>query len=149
MEKKKKFKMPGSYVLIFYILVFVWLLTFIIPSGTYENVVDAVSGKEVMDPNSFHYIVDDEPVSFMDFLLSIPNGMTENNKTIFLVVLSGGAFGVILATGARPSGSKNGREFSSGRTYYWTDDVDGRRPFGGRKCKCSVCATWTVGSTKT
>lgn len=62
MEKKKKFKMPGSYVLIFYILVFVWLLTFIIPSGTYENVVDAVSGKEVMDPNSFHYIVDDEPV---------------------------------------------------------------------------------------
>ena len=100
MEKKKKFKMPGSYVLIFYILVFVWLLTFIIPSGTYENVVDAVSGKEVMDPNSFHYIVDDEPVSFMDFLLSIPNGMTENNKTIFLVVLAGGAFGVILATGA-------------------------------------------------
>ena len=101
MEKKakKKFKMPGSYVLIFYILVVVWLLTFIIPAGTYENRVDPVTGEEELDPNSFHF-VEGETVTPMDFLLSIPNGMTDNNTTIFLVILMGGSFGLILATGA-------------------------------------------------
>ncbi len=92
--------MPGSYVLIFFILVFATLLTYIVPAGEYSEIEDPLTGKMVVDPNGFHYLEEDASVGPMDFLLSIPNGMTQNNKTIFLVILMGGAFGVIISTGA-------------------------------------------------
>ena len=89
-----------------------------------------------------------------DFLLSIPNGMTENNKTIFLVVLSGGAFGVIFSNQRNLTGrldrlvrKMGGNSLAVVPIIELMMSMVGG--LGGRKCKCSVCATWTVGSTKT
>ena len=57
----KQFKLPDTMVIIFIIMIFVALLTYIIPAGTYDTIIDA-AGEEVVDPNSFHYISRSESV---------------------------------------------------------------------------------------
>ena len=53
---KKKFKMPHGWLIIILILIFCCFLTYIIPSGQYVRSVDEVTGRSIVDPNSFEYV---------------------------------------------------------------------------------------------
>ena len=60
---KDRFVMPDTYVIIFFIVFFSWILTFIIPAGKYtteEQTYDAGSGntitRTVLEPDSFRYM---------------------------------------------------------------------------------------------
>ena len=61
-------------------MIFVALLTYIIPSGTYDTVIDA-AGEAVVDPNSFHYIAL-SPVSILHFCKAPLNGLKKQSSTI-------------------------------------------------------------------
>ncbi|PAB59104.1 YfcC family protein [Anaeromicrobium sediminis] len=98
-KNKKKFKIPNTYTLIMLFVIIAVLLTYIIPAGQYEMVKDDVTGKTLIDPNSFHF-VEKNPVGIMGFLLSITNGMTGAASIIFLVFLVGGYFQIVNDTGA-------------------------------------------------
>ncbi|MBQ2217555.1 MAG: C4-dicarboxylate ABC transporter permease, partial [Firmicutes bacterium] len=56
LEKKKKFSLPSTPVLLFLIIVVVMIMTYVIPAGTYDRVLDEASGRTVVDPNSFQYV---------------------------------------------------------------------------------------------
>lgn len=99
MPNKKKFQIPNTYTLIMLFVMIAAALTYIIPAGQYEMVKDAVTGKTLIDPSSFHYVAK-TPVGIMGFLLSITNGMSGAAGIIFLVFLVGGYFQVINDTGA-------------------------------------------------
>ena len=98
-NKKKKFKVPNTYTLIFMFVIIAAILTYIIPAGEYTFVADETTGRNLIDPNSFQFI-DNTPVGIMDFLLSITEGMIGAASIIFLVFLVGGYFQVINDTGA-------------------------------------------------
>ena len=55
MEKKKRFKMPHAYVIIFIMTVITAILANIIPAGTFDRVEDA-SGNSVVVADSFHHV---------------------------------------------------------------------------------------------
>ena len=57
MEKKKRFKMPHAYVIIFIMTVITAILANIIPAGTFNRVEDA-SGNSVVVADSFHQLHD-------------------------------------------------------------------------------------------
>lgn len=63
-EKTKKnsfiegLKNPNSYVIILSLILVCMILTWIVPSGSYERVQDPASGRTVIDPQSFHYVED-------------------------------------------------------------------------------------------
>ena len=63
--KKKKFEMPHTFVIIFCVVIFAAVLTLFIPLGKYDTkqisyMQDGVEKtREVIDPDSFEYVVDD------------------------------------------------------------------------------------------
>lgn len=97
-KKKFKLKVPHVYSLLLMLILICAILTYIIPAGTYD-MMTMEDGRNVVDPTTFHYI-DKTPVGLMSFLTSIFQGMLNAAEIIFLIFICGGAFGVIMKTGA-------------------------------------------------
>ena len=68
-ERLNAFKVPHTYVIIFYIVLAVSALTYLIPAGSFDRAKDPVSGKTVILVESFHY-VDPNPATFVDIMSS-------------------------------------------------------------------------------
>lgn len=102
-NKKKKFKVPHTYVILFSVILIMAILTYIIPAGEYDRVKDEVSGKTVVVPTSFHS-VEQNPIKFFDLFQSVPKGMKAASSIIFFIFIVGGAFQMITATGAIEAG---------------------------------------------
>ncbi len=105
--KKKRgftnFKVPHVYVIIFCILILAFISTLIVPSGEYQYVTDANSGRSVVDPNSFANI--DKPAfDPMTLLRSVPAGMNAAVDVIMMVVLILASFEIVNGTGALTAG---------------------------------------------
>jgi uncharacterized ion transporter superfamily protein YfcC len=99
LEKKKKFSLPSTPVLLFLIIVVVMILTYIIPAGTYDRVLDEASGRTVVDPNSFQY-VEQSPVNPWHMFVSIPDAFVAVGNIIFLI-----AFGFFWVYSVMQSGA--------------------------------------------
>ncbi len=107
-EKKKIFKVPHTYVIIFTIIIIAFIGTYIIPAGEYERVEDPNTGRMVVDAESFEYL-DPNPVPFFSFsedhlFTAIFNGMEAASSIIFFILIVGGAFAMIQGTGAVDAG---------------------------------------------
>ena len=125
----KKIKMPDTFVIIFFVVIFSSLLTYIVPVGkfemqevTYVTNTGAEKTRNVPVPGSFSYELDDkgnelkkgikifEPGGEVGVTNYIFEGLASGDKwgtavgiVAFLLVV-GGAFGIILKTGAVESG---------------------------------------------
>lgn len=91
-------KFPNAYVLIFGIIIACALLTYIIPAGVFDRVIDPNTGKTVVDPTTFKY-VERNPATLFNILKSIPLGMKEAASIIFFVFIVAGSFEVLSSTG--------------------------------------------------
>lgn len=100
-KKKKKFKVPHTYVILVAAILLVAVLTYIIPAGEYDRV--DVDGRSVVDVSSYH-AVEANPTGFFDFFKAIPEGMNDACSIIFLIFILGGCFNIIMATGAIEKG---------------------------------------------
>lgn len=129
-EKKKKFQMPHTYIIIFGVILFAAILTMFIPLGKYETkeITYTMNGEEktrtVLDPDSFEYVLDEngnkvtkvaplfgtEDFGGQGILNYVFEGMTTGNKNgtavgiIAFILVVGGSFGIVLRTGAVESG---------------------------------------------
>lgn len=95
-----KFKKPiniNAFVLLFSVIVIAAILTYVIPAGEYDRVEK--DGRTLVTPGSFHF-VDSSPAGFFDIFRSIHTGMVNGAGIIFFVLIVGGAFGILKATGA-------------------------------------------------
>ncbi len=101
MDIKKQHENSGrninAFVLIFFVIVISTILTYILPAGEYERIEQ--DGRTVVVPDSFH-LTESSPVGFFNIFTSIHTGMVEGAGIIFFVLLIGGAFGILKATGA-------------------------------------------------
>ncbi|MEK5333767.1 YfcC family protein [Lysinibacillus sp. FSL W8-0992] len=92
----KKSRTINVYVLLLIVLLVATVFTHIIPAGEYARI--DFNGREIVDSDSFKY-VDKSPASFFDFFKAIHSGMVSAADIIFFVLIIGGAFGVLTATG--------------------------------------------------
>lgn len=96
-EKKKwQFKAPNVFTLLLGIILVCAIMTYIIPAGQYEMVVNA-SGRKVADPESFQFI-ERTPIGILAAAAAPFNGLIKAGSIVFLVFICGGAFGVIMDT---------------------------------------------------
>ncbi|MGE6258349.1 YfcC family protein [Heyndrickxia sporothermodurans] len=95
--KDKKARNINAFVLIFFVIIISAILTYIVPAGEFDRVEK--DGRTVVVPNSFH-LTDSSPVGFFSIFTSIHSGMIQGAGIIFFVILVGGAFGILKATGA-------------------------------------------------
>lgn len=97
-EKKKSFKMPHTFVIILFIVVFATILTWFVPAGEFQRVKNDL-GISVVNPDSFTY-TENSPVSILSIPKQVIAGFVKSVDLFFLILLSGGAFNVIVSSGA-------------------------------------------------
>jgi uncharacterized ion transporter superfamily protein YfcC len=97
-QKKRGFKVPHVYVIIFVLIVLVAIGTYFIPAGTYERYIEPETGRTLVDPDSFRY-VESSPVSIFGVFRAIPLGMEKAAPIVFFILIVGGAFQMIQNTG--------------------------------------------------
>lgn len=94
---------PNAFVIILSVVLFAWILTFIIPQGTYQREIDTVAERTIVVPNS--YVQKEAPhLSAFDMLLAIPKGIAGRADLIVLILLLGGCVFLIEKTGALNQG---------------------------------------------
>ena len=98
-NKKFKLKVPNTYVLLLYIIIFAAILTYMLPAGVYDTYNDTVTGKTLVLPETFHFI-ENTPVNFFNAIMSITKGLKKGASIIFSIFLISGAFKIVNETGA-------------------------------------------------
>ena len=96
--KQKKVWAPDTFVLLFILMLAITILTWIIPAGQYDTIVDE-AGRSIVDATSFHYI-DRTPVGIAGFLKAIYQGCQNSAGIIFMILLLGAYASIINTTGA-------------------------------------------------
>ena len=74
-------------------------MTYIVPAGEYSRAVNEATGRQAVVADSFQFI-EQSPVSIGSVLLSFQRGVTAAGTIVAFLLLIGGAFGVVNATGA-------------------------------------------------
>ncbi len=98
-SNQPRFKVPNTLVLLFGMIVVAYLLTLVLPQGSYERVVNDHDREQVV-PGSYQAVEGASRLAPTAILTSIPHGFEAAAEIIFFVFLIGGAFGVFRATGA-------------------------------------------------
>lgn len=96
--EKKQFKLPHIFVILFTIVLVCTILTWIIPAGNFDRVVND-SGREVVVPGTWHR-VDQTPVGLMGFLTAFFNGMVNASEIMIFVFIAFAATGFVIKSGA-------------------------------------------------
>ncbi|MGD1948014.1 MAG: YfcC family protein [Croceivirga sp.] len=96
-------KFPNAFVIILFVILFAWVLTYVIPKGNYSRELDQTTERTVVVPDSFEY-EETTNLSPFDMLLAIPKGIAGRADLIVLVLLLGGSFFIIEKTGALNQG---------------------------------------------
>lgn len=99
-EKKAKEQwVPHTYLIIFGLLIIAAILTWIIPAGVYNRVLDPATGRQMIQPTTFHFIPSTS-VGLFDFFMAIQKGMVNAANIMVFIFIVGGTFGIFNATGA-------------------------------------------------
>jgi uncharacterized ion transporter superfamily protein YfcC len=96
-------KFPNAIVIILLVILVAWVLTFIIPQGSYNRIVDKTTEITIVVPNSYQ-VQDSSPLSVFDLMLAIPKGIAGRADLVVLILLLGGCFYLIEKTGALSQG---------------------------------------------
>ncbi|MBS4535771.1 YfcC family protein [Clostridium sp. D2Q-14] len=99
----KKFRLPHTYALLFFIIIFAAILTYVVPAGEFDREEDPDTERIFVVPESFHK-VESNPVGPFDLFKAIPQGMESAGYIIFFVLMIGGSFGILQSTGAIDAG---------------------------------------------
>ncbi len=97
LRKKRKREMPNTMVILVGCMAVMALLTYLLPAGAYDRVVNE-AGSTVIDPSSYHHITR-TPVSLMGFLRSIPTAFEDTAQIIAMTFFSSGAIMILRKIG--------------------------------------------------
>lgn len=123
-EKTLSSRFPSAYSILFLLIVFVAALTWVIPAGQYERVLNAEVGREVAVPGTYQ-VVAAQQQGFLDVMLAPtagfynPDSYAANAVDVALFVLFlGGFLGVMNATGAIDTGIRSAMRRMAGRELW-------------------------------
>lgn len=94
---------PNAYVIIFILIILATIATWIIPAGQYDRVQDPISGRTVVDSESFTKL-ESSPVGIFQLLQAIPKGIRGSVGIIAFIFVISGAIQIVRGTGAMDAG---------------------------------------------
>ncbi|MFX0543052.1 YfcC family protein [Roseovarius sp. S4756] len=123
-EAQTQSRFPTAYTILFLLIILVAVLTWIIPAGSYDRVMDDAVGREIAVAGTFQQ-VDPNPQGFWDVLLAPtagfydPDSYAANAIDVALFVLFlGGFLGIVNATGAIDTGIRTVMRRLQGREIW-------------------------------
>ena len=90
-------RIPHAVTILFMIIVFVTLLTYILPAGEFKR--ELIEGRSRVIPDSYSTIPN-TPIGFLEMFKAIPLGFKTAIEVIFVVLSGGIMFGIIEETKA-------------------------------------------------
>jgi len=93
-----KIKVPHTLVLLFSMMVLAFLLTYLLPQGSFE-MVENEQGRTVVVPDSYEQNPEKSWMSFWSLFTVLPKAFADSQDIIFFIFIIGGALSVIKATG--------------------------------------------------
>jgi uncharacterized ion transporter superfamily protein YfcC len=103
-EKKKiKLAFPETALLLMIIIAFVALLTYIIPAGEFDRVVDEETGRKIVKAGTYK-VTESNPTSLTELMSSVFRGIVKAAEIIAFIFVVGGAFGIVSRSGAISAG---------------------------------------------
>ena len=93
MTARRPSRFPDSLVLIFGLILLAQVATYVLPAGEFER-----DGRQVI--GGTYHTVAAEPLPVFTFLTAVPAGLADAADIIFFILIVGGVFGVLRATGA-------------------------------------------------
>jgi uncharacterized ion transporter superfamily protein YfcC len=94
-----RIRIPHTLVLMFGLIVFALLLTWVLPAGSYQMQVTE-AGRSVVVPGTYAVLEDTPRLPPWAVLTVVPRAMAEAQGVIFFVLLIGGVLGLVRRTGA-------------------------------------------------
>lgn len=116
--------MPHVFIILLLIMLFVVLLSWVIPSGSYERVTDETTGISVVVPDTFQYVENETPITFFDYFEAIYTGFVNGATIMGTLFISSGMIYLLEVSGAFGAGihlilnKTRGREFSVVCIFY-------------------------------
>ncbi|WP_297134116.1 YfcC family protein [Terrisporobacter sp.] len=95
--RKRKFTMPNTLTIIFLLIIVMAVLTWIVPSGSFER--EDIEGRMVVVAGTYEK-VSSNPQGVTDMFTAPINGFIDAAEVVGFVLIVGGAFGIINKTGA-------------------------------------------------
>src|SRR5699024_3530589 len=106
------------------IMLLVVALSYVIPSGSYERITDETTGISVVDPDTFRYVENENPITFMDYFEAVYNGFVNGATIMGTLFISSGVIYLLEVSGAFGAGinlilqKTKGKEFSVVCIFY-------------------------------
>ncbi len=97
-KKKKKINVPHIYVLLFLLIAFCALLSWVLPAGEFDRIPQE-GGKPIVVAGTYHS-VPSSPVGPFTTIKAVYNGMVNAAGVIFFVFISYASIGLIISSGA-------------------------------------------------
>lgn len=115
-KNNKPMQMPDAFVILFFVVFIAWLLTYLVPAGFFQLTTNT-AGDQIINADSFQYAqesISGLPIFATNGEMGLVNyafeGMTSGSRmgsaigVMMFILIVGGAFGVIMATGAINNG---------------------------------------------
>lgn len=99
MKTKREWKVPHPYIIIFAIILLSAILTWILPSGQFQRVLNEEVGRELVVPGSYTS-VPSNPVGPWALLMCIYDGFVGSAGTSFFLLFACGYVSVLMKSGA-------------------------------------------------
>ena len=107
-KRKRKLAMPDTLIIVASVVLLVAILSWIIPSGTYDYQEMNINGRirNVAIDGTYHTIDKSEVTTtgFLGFFSVLYRGCVEAADVIFMILCCCGTFGVVVKTGAFHAG---------------------------------------------
>jgi Predicted membrane protein len=137
LAEPKRFRFPTAFTILFGLIILVAALTWIIPAGQYQRVMNEALGREVPIAGTYTG-VEPNPQGIFDVLMApiagIYNPVTNEANAIdvaLFVMILGGFIGVITSTGAITAGISKAMITLKGREKWMIPVLMGLFAFGG------------------
>lgn len=103
--KKKKWEFPNVFALLFGLIVLTTILSYFIPSGSFERVEKVINGTtRTLVVEGTYQTVEGTRLSFFNIFEAVFKGMEAGAPIIFFIFIVGGAFGILAKTEAIENG---------------------------------------------
>ena len=99
MNEKKKLQMPHIFIILYAIILVIAALSYILPAGEYTRILDPNTGREIIDPNSYH-VIESTPTTVLQLFQAFPSGFVEAGWVVVLTFCVCGGFYMVNKSGA-------------------------------------------------
>ena len=110
----KEMQAVNPVIILACIILLAAIMTYIVPAGAFERVAIPDTDYEAVVPGSYH-TVESNPIKPFNLFISLTEGLQEAAYIIFFLLILGGVFKIVEATGALHAGINNLIRVTSGK----------------------------------